>query len=80
MGNYHRTLMKIGTHTKTDMLSSKVIKADAYGKKQQKLSVKKRYRFKKATLYEREVIKNKNFLFAGRGFHTRTTCGKAIAV
>jgi hypothetical protein len=49
--------MKIGTQTKRDMLSSKVIKAEAYGKKQQKLIVKKRYRFKKATLYEREVIK-----------------------
>jgi hypothetical protein len=34
---------------------------------------KKRYRFKKATLYEREVIKSKNFLFAGRSFHTHTT-------
>jgi hypothetical protein len=36
MGNYHRTLMKIGTQTKTDMLSSKVIKAEAYGKKNSK--------------------------------------------
>jgi hypothetical protein len=41
MGNYHRTLMKIGTRTKTDMLSSKVKKTEAYGKKkQQKLNVK----------------------------------------
>jgi hypothetical protein len=40
MGNYHWTLMKIDTQTKTDMLSSKVIKAEAYGKKQQKLNVK----------------------------------------
>jgi hypothetical protein len=40
MGNYHRTLMKIGIQTKTDMLSSKVIKAEAYAKKQQKLNVK----------------------------------------
>jgi hypothetical protein len=40
MGNYHRTLMKIGTQTKTHMLSSKVIEAEAYGKKQQKLNVK----------------------------------------
>jgi hypothetical protein len=39
MGIYHRTLMKIGTQTKTDMLSSKVIKAEAYGKKR-KLNVK----------------------------------------
>jgi hypothetical protein len=28
MGNYHRTLMKIGTQTKTDMPSSKVRKAE----------------------------------------------------
>jgi hypothetical protein len=80
MGNYHRTLMKIGTQTKTDMLSSKVIKAEAYGKKTAKIKCKKRYRFKKATLYEREVIKKQNFLFAGRSFHTHTTCGKAIVV
>jgi hypothetical protein len=40
MGNYHRTFMKIGTQTNTDMLSSKVTKAEAYGKKQQKLNVK----------------------------------------
>jgi hypothetical protein len=40
IGNHHRTLMKIGTQTKTDMLISKVIKAEAYGKKQQKLNVK----------------------------------------
>jgi hypothetical protein len=37
-GNYHRTLMKIGTWTKADMPSSKVIKAEAYGKKQQHLN------------------------------------------
>jgi hypothetical protein len=30
-------------------------------KEQQKLNVKKRYRFKKATLYEREVIKKQKF-------------------
>jgi hypothetical protein len=40
MGNYHRTLMKIGTQTKTDMLSSKVIKAEAYGKKTAKIKCK----------------------------------------
>jgi hypothetical protein len=41
MGNYHRTLMKSGTQTKTDMLSSKVIKAEAYVKKKgQKLNVR----------------------------------------
>jgi hypothetical protein len=40
MGNYHPILMKIGTQTKQNMLSSKVIKAEAYGKKQKKLNVK----------------------------------------
>jgi hypothetical protein len=40
MGSYQRTLTKIGTQTKTDMLSSKVIKAEAYGKKQQELNVR----------------------------------------
>jgi hypothetical protein len=53
--------MKISTQTKRDMLSSKVIKAEAYGKKTAKIECKKRYRFKKATLYEREVIKKRNF-------------------
>jgi hypothetical protein len=53
--------MKIGTQTKQKMLSSKVIKAEAYGKKTAKVKCKKRYRFKKATLYEREVIKKQNF-------------------
>jgi hypothetical protein len=33
MGNYHPILMKIGTQTKKNMLSSKVTKAEAYGKK-----------------------------------------------
>jgi hypothetical protein len=40
MGNYHPILMKIGTQTKKNMLSSKVTKAEAFGKKQQKLNVK----------------------------------------
>jgi hypothetical protein len=62
MGTYHRTLMKIGAQSKTDVLSSKVIKAEAYGKKTAKIKCKKkRYRFKKATLYEREVIKKQKF-------------------
>jgi hypothetical protein len=38
--------MKIGTQTKTGMLSSKVTKAEAYGKKTAKIKCKKRYRFK----------------------------------
>jgi hypothetical protein len=36
MGNYHRTLMKIGIQTKKNMLSAKVVKAEAYGKKNSK--------------------------------------------
>jgi hypothetical protein len=56
------------------MPSWKVAKAEAYGKKTAKIKFKKRYRFKKATLYEREVIKKaKFFLFAGRSFQTHTT-------
>jgi hypothetical protein len=40
-------------------------KAGAYGrKKQQKLKLKKRYRFKKATLYESEVIKKANCTYS----------------
>jgi hypothetical protein len=61
MSNSHRTLMKVGTQTKTDMLSSKVIKEKAYGKKAAKIKRQKRYRFKKATLYEREVSKKQKF-------------------
>jgi hypothetical protein len=53
--------MKIGTHTKKSMLSSKVTKAEAYGKKTEKIKCKKRYHFKKTTLYEREVIKKQIF-------------------
>jgi hypothetical protein len=40
MGNYQPHSMQIGTLTKQTMLSSKVIKAEAYGKKPQKLNVK----------------------------------------
>jgi hypothetical protein len=40
-----------------------------------KINGKKRYRFKKATLYEREVIRKQKFFFAGRSFHTHTTGG-----
>jgi hypothetical protein len=40
MGKYHPISMKIGTQTKQNVLSLKVIKAEAYGKKQQKLNVK----------------------------------------
>jgi hypothetical protein len=34
MGNYHPILMEIGTQTEKNMMSSKVTKSDAYGKKQ----------------------------------------------
>jgi hypothetical protein len=34
MGKYHPILMKIGTQTKIGMLSSKVMKAKAYGKEE----------------------------------------------
>jgi hypothetical protein len=30
MGNYHQILIKIGTQTKTDMLSLKITKAEVY--------------------------------------------------
>jgi hypothetical protein len=60
MGNYHPILMKIGTQIKKRMLSSKITEAEVTAKKK-KLNVKKRYRFKKATLYEREVIKKQKF-------------------
>jgi hypothetical protein len=62
------------------MLSSKFRKAEAYGKKTAEIKCKKRFYFKKATLYALEVIKSKNFLFAGRSFHTHTACGKAVVV
>jgi hypothetical protein len=61
MGNYHPISRKIGTQTKKNMLSSKVTKAEAYGKKLQKIKCKKRYRFKKATLSVHEVIKKQKF-------------------
>jgi hypothetical protein len=57
MGIYHPILMKISTQTKKNMLSSKVIRAEAYSKKTAKIKCKKRYRFKKATLYESEVVR-----------------------
>jgi hypothetical protein len=57
MGSYHTISMNIGTQTKKSILSSKVIKVEAYGKETAKIKFKKRYRFKKATLCEREVMK-----------------------
>jgi hypothetical protein len=62
MGNYHRTLMKIGTQTKQNMLiESKSHKSGSSRQKIAKIKCKERYRFKKATLYEREVIKKQKF-------------------
>jgi hypothetical protein len=75
MGNYHPILMKIDTQIKKNVLTSKVTKAEAHGKSQKKFNVNKRYRFQKATLYQREVIKYENCLFLGRSFHTHTTGG-----
>jgi hypothetical protein len=68
--------MKIGTLAKQNMLiECKSHKSGSLRQKTAKIKCKKRYRFKKATLYEREVIKKQKFLFAGRSFHTHTTCG-----
>jgi hypothetical protein len=69
--------MKIGTLAKQNVqIECKSHKSGSLWQKTAKIKCKKRYRFKKATLYEREVIKKqKNFLFAGRSFHTHTTCG-----
>jgi hypothetical protein len=46
MDNCRPTSMKFRTQTKTDMLSLTITKAEVYGKKHQRLNVKKRYRFK----------------------------------
>jgi hypothetical protein len=67
--------MHLGTQTKKITLSLTITKAEVYGKRTAKIKCEKQYRFKKATLYEREVIRSKKFLFAGRSFHTHTTCG-----
>jgi hypothetical protein len=40
MGKYHPILMKIGTHTKKHMLSSKITEAEAYGKEAAKIKCK----------------------------------------
>jgi hypothetical protein len=61
MGNCRQILMKFGTQTKIDMLSLKFTKAELYGEKTPKIKCKKRYRFKKATLYKCEVIKKNIF-------------------
>jgi hypothetical protein len=45
IGNSHPILMKIGTQTKKNMLSLKVEKAEAYGKKTAKIKCKKTISF-----------------------------------
>jgi hypothetical protein len=58
--------MKIGTLAKQNMLiASKSHKSGSLRqKKQQKLTVKKRCRFRKAMLYEREVMKQQNIFYS----------------
>jgi hypothetical protein len=53
--------MKFGTQTKRDVLGLTITKAEVYGKNSPKIKCEKRYRFKKATLYERKVIKRQKF-------------------
>jgi hypothetical protein len=53
--------MNFGTQTNTDMLSSKITKRKCAAKEQQTLNVKDDIVLKKATLYEREVIKKRKF-------------------
>jgi hypothetical protein len=75
--NYHRTRWKL-VHwlTKICWSSAEVMKAEAYGKKTAKIKCKKRYRFKKATLYERKVIKKQKFFIRRQKLpYTHTTCG-----
>jgi hypothetical protein len=65
MGNYHRTFMKIGTHS-AKHAECKSHKSGSLRQKTAKLECKKRYRFQKATLYEREVIKKQKFFIRWR--------------
>jgi hypothetical protein len=75
MGKYHPIFMKFGTQTKKNMLSSRIIKAEAYGKKQQKSNVINDIVLRKQRGMSAKLYKSKIFLFAGRSFHTHTTCG-----
>jgi hypothetical protein len=52
--------MKFGTQTQQNMLSGSH-KSGSLRQKTGKIKCKKRYRFKKATLYERKVIKKQKF-------------------
>jgi hypothetical protein len=70
--------MKIGTLAKQNMLiECKSHKSGSLtAKKTAKIKCKKRYRFKKATLYEREVIKKQKFFIRRQKLpYTHTTCG-----
>jgi hypothetical protein len=60
MANYHPISMKIGTQTKKHS-ELKSHKSGSLWQKTAKIKCKKRYRFKKTTLYEREVIKKQKF-------------------
>jgi hypothetical protein len=70
--------MKIGTLAEQNMLIE--CKSHKSGSLQQKktakIKCKKRYRFKRATLYEREVIKRQKFFIRRQKLpFTHTTCG-----
>jgi hypothetical protein len=69
--------MKIGSLAKQNMLiECKSHKSGSLRQKTAKIKCKKLYRFKKATLYEREVIKKqKIFIRRQKLPYTHTTCG-----
>jgi hypothetical protein len=69
--------MKIGTLAKKNMLiECRGHESGSLRQKTAKIKCKKRYRFKKATLYEREVIKKqKIFIRRQKLPYTHTTCG-----
>jgi hypothetical protein len=75
MDIYHPISMKIGTQAKQNLLSSRVIKAEAYGEKQEKLNVENDIVLRRQRCMSARFQKSKKFLFAGRSFHTYTTCG-----
>jgi hypothetical protein len=56
MANYHPILMKIDTH-KEKYAQFKTRKSGSVWQKTAKIISEKRYRFKKATLYEHAVVK-----------------------
>jgi hypothetical protein len=56
MGIYHPILMKIGTQTKKPNAEFKNRRNGSLRQKTEKIKCKIRYLFKRATLYEREVV------------------------